>query len=254
VGLGDEIMLSGAARKAQQTDPRKCRVTYKGLANRWSPIWDGNPRIAKPLACGDFQDLPARDMANNRPYHTGKTAERWAYNLDFRPDVGELYFSKDEKAFGAKYPGRLILEPHIKPGASPNKRWPWEFWQRLAKLFIAAGMPVTQLGAPGTKVLDGAEFVPTGSFRTACSVIAGARGAVLHEGGAHHAAAAFGVPAVVIMGGFTPVELTGYPMHRNLGASLGEACGNRLPCKHCAEWMARITHGMVFDELRSLLK
>ena len=62
-----------------------------------------------------------------------------------------------------------------------------------------------------------------------------------------------GTPAVVLMMGFTPVELTGYPLHRNLGASLGEACGMRVPCKHCAEWMASITPKRVLRELMEVL-
>lgn len=245
-------MVTGRARVMQQSDPRKVRPMYQGKL-RWSPIFDGNPRIARMNEVCDYQELVARGADNLRPYHTAKTPERWRYNLDFRPEAGELYLTYAEKAFGARYPGRLILEPHIKPGASPNKAWGWNRWQRLARLFIAAGMPVTQLGAPGTRALDGAEFVATDSFRMACAVIARARAVVLQEGGCHHAAAAFGVPGVVIFGGFTPVELTGYAMHRNLGASLGEACGMRTPCPHCAEWMAGITPGRVFDELRGIL-
>jgi ADP-heptose:LPS heptosyltransferase len=158
-----------------------------------------------------------------------------------------------EKAFGARYLGRLIFEPHIKAGASPNKAWGWERWQQLAKRCAAEGLAITQLGIRGTRILEGAEFVETETFRQACSVISRARAVVLQEGGCHHAAAAFAVPGVVIFGGFTPVELTGYPMHRNLGASLGEACGMRMPCAHCAEWMGRITPKQVFDELKGVL-
>ena len=221
---------------------------------KWSEVWDNNPRIAGPKEIGDFQIVYGRDpVTNMRPYHTGKTPERWTYNLDFRPDVGEIYFTDAERAFAAPFPGRLILEPSIKSGASPNKQWGFERWQRLASLFIAAGMPVTQLGIPGAPVLEGAEFISTPTFRKACAVLAGARGAVLPDGGLHHAAAALGVPAVVLMMGFTPIELTGYPGHVNLGASLDEACGMRTPCAHCAKWAESITPGMVFDALRGVI-
>ena len=253
MGLGDSLMDAGRARVAQQTDPRKVRVML-GKHLKWSEVWDNNPRIAGPKEKGNCQIVYGRDpVTNMRPYHTGKTPERWSYNLEFRPEVGELYFTDAEREFGAQYPGRLILEPGIKPGASPNKQWGLERWHRLAKLFNAAGMPVAQIGVIGSPVLEGAEFIHTRNFRLACAVLAGARGAVLPDGGLHHAAAALGVPAVVLMGGFTPVELTGYAMHKNLGVSLGEACGNRQPCLHCAEIMASITPGRVFDELRGLL-
>jgi ADP-heptose:LPS heptosyltransferase len=255
--LGDEIMLSGTARKAQETDPRKCVPTYEGRPkwNQWgAQIWANNPRIAQPGERGDFQTLIARDSNNMRPYHLAKTPERWTYNLAFRPDVGELYFTDEEKRFAEKYRDRVIIEPHIKPGASPNKQWGWMRWNKVAWLAQKEGIKVTQLGPPGLQLLEGAEHVVTPSFRLAAAVLAVSRAAVLPEGGAHHAAAAVGLPAVVIFGGYIPVELTGYPGHINIGASLADACGNRQPCQHCADWMKRITPEDVFDHLMAILK
>jgi ADP-heptose:LPS heptosyltransferase len=252
MGLGDEIMVSGRARVLQQTDPRKCRVTFQGKP-RWSPIWDGNPRMARLEEQGDFQEIAARDAHNNRPYHTSKTTERWTYDLAFRPDIGELYFTNAEQTFGGRYAGRVILEPHIKPGASPNKQWGWERWELLAGLLHHVGLEAHQLGPIGTRLLQHVRLIVTPTFRHACAVLAGARIAMLPEGGLHHAAAALNVRAVVIFGGFTPVELTGYPMHRNLGASLGEACGARYPCEHCAGAMASITPQQVFNETMDII-
>jgi ADP-heptose:LPS heptosyltransferase len=190
-------------------------------------------------------------MANMRPYHTAKTAERWYYNLDFRPDVGELYFTDAEREFGVRHAGRVIIEPHIKPGASPNKRW--GRWAEFAQLASKAGYGLTQLGASGTRPIQYATMICTPSFRLACAVLANARAYVGNEGGLHHAAAALGVPGVVIFGGFTPVELTGYACHRNLGVSLGDACGMRTPCPHCAKAMAAITPEQVLSELKGVL-
>ena len=249
-------MVSGRARVMQQTDPRKVRVTYQGKRQRKASavIWDNNPRIAAYDERGDFQELEARDRVTNmRPYHTAKTPERWTYNLDFRPDVGELYFTDVELKFGAQYTGRIIVEPHIKPGASPNKDWGWVRWNKLAWLMQRAGLRVTQLGMPGTRTLEGAELIITPTFRMACAVLANAKAYVGHEGGLHHAAAALGIPGVVIFGGFTPVELTGYPIHRNLGASLGEACGMRVRCAHCEAAMAAISPEQVMRELEAIL-
>jgi hypothetical protein len=249
-------MVSGRARVLQQTDPRKCRLTYQGIPKfvRWDDlIFQNNPRIAKPGEVGDFQELPARDMSNMRPYHTAKTAERWTYNLNFRPDVGEIYFTDAEREFGARHAGRIIIESHIKPGASPNKSYGWVRWNKVAWLLSKTGIRVAQLGPAGTPTVDAADLIVTPNFRMACAVLETAKAYVGNEGGLHHAAAAVGIPGVVVMGGFTPVELTGYSMHRNLGASLGEACGMRTPCKHCAEWMTRITPEQVVNELREIL-
>jgi ADP-heptose:LPS heptosyltransferase len=246
-------MLSGAARVAQQTDPRKCRPTFQGRL-RWNAIWDNNPRIARLEEVGDFQPLIARNEQNLRPYHTEKTPERWGYNLAFRPDVGELYFSEAERAFAAPHAGRIIIEPHIGEGASPNKQWGLYKWVSLVRMMRAAGIIPAHMGPEGTPRVEGADLIVTPRFRQAAAVLAGARAVVLPEGGLHHAAAAVGVPGVVIFGGFTPVELTGYAMHRNLGVSLGEACGWRTPCRHCAEVMAAISPEQVFNELEGVLR
>ena len=177
MGFGDEIMVAGRARVQQQTDPRKCRPTFQGQL-KWNVVWDSNPRIARMEERGDFQELVARDMANYRPYHTGKTPERWSYNLDFRPDVGEIYFAEREREFGARYADRIIVEPHIGPNASPNKSWGWVRWNKLCYLMQRAGLRVTQLGPLGTKLLDGADFITTPSFRAAAAVLAHSRAAL----------------------------------------------------------------------------
>jgi ADP-heptose:LPS heptosyltransferase len=189
-----------------------------------------------------------------RPYHTAKADDKWTYNLDFRPEPGEIYFSSGEREIGETYRDRVIIEPHIKPSASPNKQWGWDRWSALCKLLMKSGVRPTQLGPQGIRLLDGADFVATPTFRVAAAILARARAAVLPEGGPHHAAAACSVPAVVIFGGYIAVETTGYEMHRNLGVKVGEACGNRRPCKHCADVMAAITPEQVATEFTELMR
>lgn len=236
----------------QETDSRKVRAIYKGKV-RGHPMWENNPRFALPEEVGDFQILVARDENDLRPYHVRKTTRQWYFNKDFRPDVGEIYFSDKEKQFGARYPDRIILEPHIKPNASPNKLWAWWKWNKLAWLMQKSGLRVTQMGPYGTKILEGAEHIVTDGFRLAAAVMANARAAVLPEGGLHHCAAALNVPAVVIFGGLTPVEMTGYPMHTNIGTTFGGECGMRISCDHCKEWMDSIKPEAVFNELEKIL-
>jgi len=250
MGFGDDLMLTGQARVAQVADPRKVRPMLKGRP-WWSVVYENNPRFARPGEAGDFQQIHGRDALNNRPYHLGKSPQRWVYNLAFRPTVGELYLTDEEHAFAAKYAGRVVLEPNLKPGASPNKQWGWGKWQALANRL--KHLPLAQMGPPGAQRLQGVEFIDTAGFRQACAVIKSARACVLPEGGLHHAAAALSRPAVVIFGGFTPVELTGYAGHVNLGASLKGACGERVPCDHCARAMAAITVDAVIEHLKGLL-
>jgi hypothetical protein len=130
MGWGDELMVTGHARVMQQSDPRKVRVVYE--KGRFHEAWLNNPRIAQKGEQGDFQELVAR-VDYLRPYMEKKGAHQWTWKR-YRPPAGELYFSAEEQAFGAQYPGRVILEPNIKPGASPNKDWGWIRWNKLAFL------------------------------------------------------------------------------------------------------------------------
>ena len=112
-----------------------------------------------------------------------------------------------------------------------------------------------QLGPPGTRVLEGARLVATPDFRAACAELAGARAAVLPEGGLHHAAAALDVRAVVIFGGMTAPANTGYDSHVNLFEPMNGAspCGQRVACGHCARAMATIRPATVAEQLERIL-
>ncbi len=254
MGIGDALMDTGAARKAQETDPRKVRIMLGTKGARWDPVWENNPRLARPQDVGDFQVIWGRhQFTNQRAYHTAKTEERWLYNLDFRPERGEIYFAPFEVNFGKIHFPEVIVEPNIKPKASPNKQWGWDRWQRFAYMATAAGIKLNQVGPAGTRTLTGVHLIETPTFRQGAAVLARAKAYVGGEGGLHHAAAALGVPGVVVFGGYIPVELTGYPIHRNLGVSLGNACGMRVPCKHCDAEMARITPEEVLQNLVEVL-
>jgi hypothetical protein len=248
MGWGDEIMVTGQVRVLQQRDPRKVRVQYE--RPRWFPAYDNNPRIATLEEQGDLQVLQPRSNGL-RPYCTNKTAERWTWKA-YEPPVGELYLTPRELAFGAQFAGRIIVEPHIKGAASPNKQWGWTRWNKLSWLLSERGFRVTQIGPAGTAMLEGVEFIETPTLRHAAAIVARARAVVVPEGGLHHTAAVFNVPAVVIYGGFISPAVTGYAGQVSLFVNdekhpLG--CGWRTPCDHCAKAMASITPEIVADHL-----
>lgn len=252
MGWGDELMLTGQVRALQATDPRRVRIVYP--QPRWHESWNNNPRIAALDEKGDFQSLEGRPNGL-RAYIRGKKATRWVWQ-PHQPTPGELYFNTEERAFGARYAGRLIIEPTLKSGASPNKQWGWAKWQALVHRLQAIGLQPTQLGPPGAARLQGVEFVQTQSMRLAAAVLSTARVAVLPEGGLHHVAAAVGAPAVVIFGGYISPEVTGYRTHRNLYTESREhplGCGMRSPCAHCAQAMAAISPDHVMQALELLL-
>lgn len=267
MGWGDEIMAAGQARALQEIDPRKVAVTDDAGRVRWHPAWHGNPRIATPReaeheeaqrlpngpGCRPYVDTKRmrREFARifpGRPFTTKVSDVRlpWRFT-DWRAEPGEIYVRKVSRR-GEE----VVVEPHLKSGASANKQWGWKRWQDLVSRIDVAWV---QLGPPGTRLLDGARHVPTATFLDACSVLSGARAAVLPEGGLHHAAAALGIPAVVIFGGRSSPANLGYDGHVNLfDPANGESpCGQSAACAHCARAMAGIAPAIVAHNLETLL-
>lgn len=252
MGWGDELMVTGQARVMQDHDPRRVKVQYE--RRRWHEAWDHNPRIAKPEEQGDFQILRPREEWR-RPYIAAKGPTKWTWQA-WGPPRGEIYLTDAEKAFGEKHAGRVIVEPNIKPGASPNKDWGWVRWNKLVWLLGQHNIRCTQLGAGGGPVLQGVDYIETRNMRLAAAVMARAKAAVLPEGGLHHVAAVFHAPAVVIFGGYIAPEVTGYDDQVNLftgGPEHPLGCGMRVPCKHCAAAMAAISPDTVMKALLEVM-
>jgi ADP-heptose:LPS heptosyltransferase len=248
MGFGDELMAAGQARKMNETDPRRVQIIDRYGNPRWHPVFENNSRLARPGEEGDFQKL--HNGPGNRPYILGKAHDRWTWR-NFQCTPGEIFFTQAEKQFASAYRPQIIIEPTLKSRASPNKQWGLDRWQHFAKIAKKAGYGLTQLGAPGTRPLQHATMIATPDFRHACAVLANAKAYVGHEGGLHHAAAALGIPAVVIFGGFISPAQTGYATHRNLFTG-AQACGMRTPCRHCETAMEKITPEMVLKELMEI--
>lgn len=247
-------MLTGHARVMQKTDPRKVRVVYE-KAHRWSELFNYNPRLARALDQGDFQEYRPR-VNGLRPYCAAKSDTRWTWK-PYRPPAGEVYFDRYERLFAEAHEGLVVIEPHVKRQASPNKDWGEERWRRLVDLMRAAGITPVQIGPRDTQRLTGAAFLETQNFRYACAVVSKARVVVTHEGGLHHAAAAFNTPAVVLYGGYIAPEVTGYDYQVNLFKRTAEhplGCGWRTPCAHCRGAMASITPDQVLAEMRKAMR
>lgn len=188
---------------------------------------------------------------------TAKHAQQWIWKA-WGPPEGELYFTAEELSFAERYRDRIIVEPHIKPGAPVNKDWGWERWVLLTRMISRKYQTrVTQLGPPGTRPLPGVELVHTPRMRLAAAILARAKAAVLPEGAMHHVCAATKTPAVVIFGGFIAPAVTGYAEHRSLFAASRQwplGCGYRVPCDHCRDAMKSITPEQVLGELEALLE
>ena len=57
MGLGDEIMATGEARRAQARDPRPVAVRGRDGRQRWDALWADNPRLATPAEVAAGRDL-----------------------------------------------------------------------------------------------------------------------------------------------------------------------------------------------------
>jgi len=271
MGLGDEIMVTGEARRRQGRDPRPVAVRGRDGRARWHPLWAGNRRMATPeqVAAGvdaqwiengpgarPYIDYAAmrRDFAGvypGRPFTTKVRDARlpWRFTA-WRAMPGELPWVAP-----AARGGYIVVEPGLKPGASPNKQWGWARWQALALGLRLTGHAWVQLGPAGTPTLDGVARMVTPTFAEACAALAGAAAAVLPDGALHHAAAALGIPAVVIFGGYTAPANLGYGGHVNLFDPAGGRgpCGQRVACDHCAAAMSAIHPDLVTHHLEQIL-
>jgi len=256
MGIGDNLMASGFAKGASA---RGKRVAF---GDGRKVIWDvhseqvfrHNPNICHPghQATGDVEWV--HFYRGNRLYNR-QEGDRWVWNLAFHAAPGELYLSRDERQFGKGFgSGFVLIEPNLPSFkmSSANKRWAPERYEWVASSLRSAGYEVIQLLHDSPVRLSAARKITTPNFRLAAAVMAQAALYIGPEGGMHHTAAAFGVPAVVLFGGWIPPAVTGYDFHANLSAG-GEACGMLTPCDHCRAAMDQITVDDVLDHAEALL-
>jgi hypothetical protein len=235
VGIGDQLMATGMARGAAR---RGKRIAF-GDGHRI--IWDKNSleifRKNKNIAIPGSERDPDIEWI---PFYRGhriynrQEGNRWVWNMDFRPQPGQLYFSKHETDFADKLrPGFVLIEPNVPwwKTVAVNKDWGRAKYQAVAEALKATGHRVAQFSF-GKVRLSGVEIIYAESFRHAAAALAKAKFAVLPEGGLHHAAAAVNLKAAVIFGGFIPPSVTGYDFHINLTGG-AEACGSIHTCAHC---------------------
>lgn len=264
MGIGDEIMAAARAKAAvlalghggggagPEGQKRAAIIDVRrGHKHRWHPIWTGLPYIAMP---GESYDTRVLDAAGDRPYIVQKLETQWLWRA-CKPPVGEISGLEAFVDYEHAARGYVLICTDLKPSASPNKAWPWDYWLQLVKTYPQ--VPWAQVGDPAYPRRLPIPYLQTPDFLSAVAAIRGSRGAVLQEGGLHHAAAAVGKPCVVLYGGFISPACTGYDLHTNLfeqtkGYPLG--CGMRTPCGHCMAAMRAITPERVHNALQRILQ
>jgi ADP-heptose:LPS heptosyltransferase len=253
MGYGDEIIGSGLARGAARRGKRIAFGDGKRIiwSRQASEIYLYNPNVAPPGSEHRATDLEWIEYYKGRRLYAHVEGGRWLFH-DFQCKPGEIYFGADEieriaqwrwplTEFKGRPVGPIIIEPNVKPHgacAGANKQWPVDRYLSVASELVNEGYWVARMGPGGNSEHAELRRIPTVSFREALMVMSQAQLYIGPEGGLHHAAAALGVPAVVIFGGFNTPRSTGYPWHVNI--TVGEPCGNTQACPHCIEAMKSI--------------
>lgn len=258
MGLGDNLMGTGMARGAAKRGKRIAFGDGKKLIwdQHSADIFRHNANIAAPGTekRADVEWIPF--YKGNRIYNSAADG-RWIWNLDFHATPGELVFDARERRDAKRYgQGFILIEPNVEgwKSVAPNKDWGFARYQRVATRLKSMGHRVVQFNyGAGRPVLNDVEIGRTHSFRDALAIASHASLFIGPEGGMHHGAAAVGVPAVVLFGGFIPPSVTGYGTHTNLTGG-AEACGRFTPCDHCKEAMAAISEDEVLAGAKSYLE
>lgn len=256
MGLGDELMATGMARGSLE---RGKRVAFgDGRKIVWGPwceeVFRHNPNVAQPGTehLGDVEWI--HHYKGHRLYNRLVVHDRWVWNQNFRAQPGEMFFTDTEKMQAERAGSNFVLiEPNVPwhKSVAPNKDWGLSKYQEVAKKLIDDGVDVVQF-AYGRDHLHGVRIIHTHGFRDALAILSRANLAIVPEGGLHHGAAAVGVRAIVLFGGFIPPQVTGYASHVNLTG--GEvACGSLNRCDHCRRAMESISIKHVYETVLYML-
>jgi hypothetical protein len=210
--------------------------------------WDGqvfanNPRMASN---SDTDVVWVKNYQGHRPYLKGTKNGRLLFNDDYKPRVGEVYFSQLEKKNIDKIDkDYIVVEPNVKRVYAHTVNKAWHDWEELFK----HDLPWLQLGDVTVKRYT--KWKETTTFREALQVLSKAKLFVGTDGGLHHAAAALGIPSVVIWTGFTSPRHLGYDTHRNIHDG-SEPCGTYdSVCQHCLLKSKAITVEQVLNAVNT---
>lgn len=257
VGYGDSLMATGVARGAASRGKRVA------LGDGQKILWDQhshhvflhNPNLAPPGSEGAGDLEWVAHYKGHRLYNK-QIAGRWLWNTDFSVTPGEIFLTGQEVAIGRRTGrGFIVIEPNVPrwKSVAANKDWGLARYQALADVLIRNGHRLVQFMYGNEPSLRGVFQLKTRSFRDAAATLGNAWLYVGPEGGLHHAAAAVGLRAVVLFGGFIPPSVTGYVTHVNLTGG-ADACGSLNKCVHCHDAMLAISVEEVVRAVEDQLK
>ena len=283
MGYGDDLMVTAFASDIKKKYPERQIVigNVKKKQAYHSIVYDNNPNISncnkldpkKPIHIIDYHQ-------GNRPYINYKKSKqdgKYSWNQDFRPQPGQIFFSKEEnnkslliinnaikywpKKNKKKYKALIFLESSsikkddLQFGTKhQNKDLGEENWFKLVNK-IKNDFLIIQSQHDKTKKIENIYTTNKINFREACSVLNKCDLYLGLEGGFGHAAAALNKKAVIYFGGWISPEVVGYSFHKNIYYESSKSpCGIFLEkCKHCDEARRKITPNIIEKEIYSIL-
>lgn len=223
------------------SEKHNVRVVFGDGQNRyWSEVFENNPRIAKELRWRE-EYAWIRNYPGHRPYIKEILKDRFVFNENFKARPGELFVKDVVKN------DLVIIEPNVKKELKlgPNKDWGIDNWKQLVSELDKRGVEWKQMGLELPINRD--KWLRTKSFMDAARILAGAKLLITTDGALHHAAAALGVPAIVLWGGVAHPRTLGYDNHINIHHG-DEPCGTHSKeCEHCKKAMQKISVDEVIE-------
>lgn len=236
-------MAAGRAQRLARASGKPVAIVDAAGAPRRHPVWEGNPAIDPD------SPLTLTDCVGHRGYILRWEGARSVLDITYRnrDHPGRIYVPYEYRMWAAERipQGCILIEPIVRRPSSMGKDWGFARWCQVADAFPPGSL--IQLGEDGGRqMIPGARWVKTPHFWHAAAAIERAALVLTPEGGMHHMAGALGKPAVVIYGGFTHPDITGYDGHECLYVDIpGSPCGNFDTCAHCRDALAAITPDMV---------
>jgi len=273
MGIGDQLMAAGRAKLLHKETGRKIAIGRPKQVI-WSELYNHNPYLVTPNELAYRYPCPPEaiggilwlyDHPGNRPYidypatkalkeneGRGKYIYRWVFRKDHQAEPAEIFLTEREEHFAAQRGSFVLLDPHIKLRAPPQKKWFFDCYQDVVDA-INPYVEVIQPTYGKDPYLHGVTATRT-DLREVAAYMSRAICYVGNEGMLHHLAAAFNTPAVVIAGAFVPKSVSGYEYQTWFEEPSSRALGVREDCRAGMEAMGRIKPDRVISAVKRILR
>ena len=239
-GAGDDLLYSALAREWHKRTKEKVFVISRHRA-----LFANNPAVAGVLPpdgnsvyqaerCGWRVAHPAylKVYASSRPAHLTHTIAMMADDLGIEGEVSlrpVVYLKNTERHKGRIGASQIAIQSSVLSARFPsyNKQWPVERMAQVAEA-LARRHTIVQVGGVSDPLLPGViDKRGEKDLRTVAAILAESQLFVGLEGFLSHLARAVDSRSVIVYGGYTRPEETGYPCNENLYKG--------LPCSPCWE-------------------